>query len=128
MRPLGMKYEYTDIPEDLIEETEQWRENLVEAVCEQDDDLLERFFEDRESITVEEFMEVTRKAVIDLKIVPVFCGSAFKNKGIQRLLDAIVALLPSPLDVGAVTGQNPFIKKEEERNPDPARTLCSTGI
>ena len=111
---LGMKYVYTDIPEELIEETEQWRENLVEAVCEQDDDLLERFFEDRESITVEEFMEVTRKAVIDLKIVPVFCGAAFKNKGVQRLLDGIVALLPSPIDVGAVSGQNPFIKKEEE--------------
>ena len=81
---LGMKYEYCDIPEELVEETEHWRENLVEAVCEQDDDLLERFFEDRESITVEEFMEVTRKAVIDLKIVPVFCGAAFKNKGSIR--------------------------------------------
>ncbi len=115
---MGMKYEYTDIPEDLIEETETWRENLIEAVCEQDDELLERFFEDRESITVEEFMAVTRKAVIDLKIVPVLAGAAFKNKGIQRLLDAIVALLPSPLDIGGVTGENPFIKKEEDRMPD----------
>ncbi len=125
---LGMKYVYTDIPEELIEETEQWRENLVEAVCEQDDDLLERFFEDRESITVEEFMEVTRKAVIDLKIVPVFCGAAFKNKGVQRLLDGIVALLPSPIDVGAVSGQNPFIKKEEERNPDASEPLTALAF
>ena len=125
---MGMKYEYTDIPEDLIEETEQWRENLVEAVCEQDDDLLERFFDDRESITIEEFMEVTRKAVIDLKIVPVFCGAAFKNKGIQRLLDGIVALLPSPIDVGAVSGHNPFIKKEEDRNPDPAEPLTALAF
>ena len=124
----GMKYEYCDIPEELVEETELWRENLVEAVCEQDDDLLERFFEDRESITVEEFMQVTRKAVIDLKIVPVFCGAAFKNKGIQRLLDGIVALLPSPLDVGAVNGQNPFIKKEEERNPDPDEPLTALAF
>jgi elongation factor G len=116
---MGMKYEYTDIPEDLVEETEKWRENLVEAVCEQDDDLLERFFEDRAAITVEEFMEVTRKAVIDLKIVPVLAGAAFKNKGIQRLLDAVVALLPSPLEVGEVYGENPFIKKEEDRKPDP---------
>jgi len=115
---MGMKYEYIEIPEDLIEETEKWREKLVEAVCEQDDDLLERFFEDRESITVEEFMEVTRQAVLDLKIVPVLAGAAFKNKGIQRLLDAVVALLPNPLDVGAVTGENPFIKKEEDRMPD----------
>jgi elongation factor G len=125
---MGMKYVYTDIPEDLIEETEKWRENLVEAVCEQDDDLLERFFEDREAITVEEFMEVTRKAVIQLKIVPVFCGAAFKNKGIQRLLDGIVALLPSPLDVGAVYGQNPYIKKEEERNPDPSEPLTALAF
>jgi elongation factor G len=125
---MGMKYEYCDIPEDLIEETEQWRENLVEAVCEQDDDLLERFFEDRESITVEEFMEVTRKAVIDLKIVPVFAGAAFKNKGVQRLLDGIVALLPSPLDVGAVYGQNPFIKKDEDRNPDPSEPLTALAF
>jgi elongation factor G len=116
---MGMKYEYTEIPEDLVEETEKWRENLVEAVCEQDDDLLERFFEDRAAITVEEFMEVTRKAVIDLKIVPVLAGAAFKNKGIQRLLDAVVALLPSPLEVGDVYGENPFIKKEEDRKPDP---------
>jgi elongation factor G len=116
---MGMKYEYAEIPEDLVEETEKWREHLVEAVCEQDDDLLERFFEDRESITVEEFMAVTRKAVIDLKIVPVLAGAAFKNKGIQRLLDAIVALLPNPLEVGSVYGENPFIKKEEEREPDP---------
>ena len=125
---MGMKYVYTDIPEDLIEETENWRENLVEAVCEQDDDLLERFFEDRESITVEEFMKVIRKAVVDLKIVPVFCGAAFKNKGIQRLLDGIVALLPSPIDVGAVKGQNPFIKKEENRNPDPSEPLTALAF
>ena len=125
---MGMKYVYTDIPEDLIEETEHWRENLVEAVCEQDDDLLERFFEDRESITVDEFMAVIRKAVVDLKIVPVFCGAAFKNKGIQRLLDGIVALLPSPIDVGAVYGQNPFIKKEEERNPDPSEPLTALAF
>ncbi len=125
---LGMKYEYTEIPEDLVEETEKWRENLIEAVCEQDDDLLERFFEDRESITVEEFMEVTRKAVIDLKIVPVLAGAAFKNKGIQRLLDAIVALLPNPLEVGAVTGENPFIKKEEDRLPDPKEPFAALAF
>jgi elongation factor G len=125
---LGVKYEYTEIPEDLLEETETWRENLIEAVCEQDDDLLERFFEDRESITVEEFMEVTRKAVIELKIVPVLAGAAFKNKGIQRLLDAIVALLPSPLDVGAVTGENPYIKKEEDRMPDSSEPFAALAF
>ncbi len=125
---MGMKYEYTEIPEDLVEETEIWRENLIESVCEQDDDLLERFFEDRESITVEEFMEVTRKAVIDLKIVPVLAGAAFKNKGIQRLLDAIVALLPSPIDIGGVAGENPFIKKEEQRMPDSAEPFAALAF
>ncbi|MCF6243173.1 MAG: GTP-binding protein, partial [Bacteroidales bacterium] len=104
---MGTKYEYTDVPEDLKETVEEWREKLVEAVAESDDEFLERFFEDRESITVDEFMEVTRKAVIDMKIVPVLAGSAFKNKGVQRLLDAIVALLPSPLDVDAIEGINP---------------------
>jgi len=125
---MGMKYEYTEIPEDLLEETEKWRENLVEAVCEHDDDLLERFFDDRESITVEEFMEVTRQATIDLKIVPVLAGAAFKNKGIQRLLDAVVALLPNPLDVGAVTGENPYIKKEEDRMPDADESFAALAF
>ncbi len=96
---IGMRYEYIDIPEDMIELVEEWREKLIEAVCEQDDDLLERFFEDRASITVEEFMDHTRKAFINHRIVPVLCGAAFKNKGVQRLLDAICALLPSPLDI-----------------------------
>jgi elongation factor G len=125
---LGVKYEYIDIPEDLIEVTEEWREKLVESVCEQDDDLLERFFEDRDSISVEEFMAVTRKAVIDLKIVPVMCGAAFKNKGIQRLLDSIVALLPSPIDVGSVTGLNPFTNKEEDRQPDTGEPLTALAF
>ena len=125
---MDIKYEYRDIPEDLVDVTEEWREKLVEAVCEQDDDLLERFFEDRESITVEEFMGVIRKAVIDLKIVPVMCGAAFKNKGIQRLLDSIVSLLPSPLDVGPVTGLNPFINKEENRYPNSEEPLTALAF
>jgi elongation factor G len=90
-------YDYCDIPADMIEEVEEWREKLIESVCELDDDLLERFLEDRASITVEEFMEHTRNAVITQRIVPVLCGASFKNKGIQRLLDSICALLPSPL-------------------------------
>ncbi len=125
---LGTKYEYAEIPEDLVEETEEWREKLIEAVCESDDDLLERFFEDRESITVEEFMEATRKAVINRTIVPVMCGSAFKNKGIQRLLDAVVALLPSPIDVSAVQGINPNNNDEIERKPDSEEPLAALAF
>ncbi len=125
---LGMKYEYTDIPEDMIDIVEEWREKLVEAVCETDDDLLERYFEDRESITVDEFMEVTRKAVISQTIVPVMCGSAFKNKGVQRLLDAVTNLLPSPLDVGSITGINPKNDEEVSRNPDPSQPLSALAF
>ncbi len=115
---LGMKYEYVDIPEDMIDLVEEWREKLIEAVCYTDDDLLERFFEDRSSISVEEFMEHTRKAVISQQVVPVLCGASFKNKGIQRLLDAICSLMPSPLDIETVKGLNPYTDKEEERKAD----------
>ncbi len=125
---MGTKYEYIDIPEDLKETVEEWREKLVEAVAESDDEFLERFFEDRESITVDEFMEVTRKAVIDMKIVPVLAGSAFKNKGVQRLLDAIVALLPSPLDVDAIEGINPKNDENITRKPSEEEPLAALAF
>jgi elongation factor G len=125
---LGMRYEYCEIPEDMVDEVEEWREKLVEAVCETDDDLLERFFEDRTKITVEEFMEHTRNAVISRKIVPVLCGSAFKNKGVQRLLDAIVSLLPSPLDKGDIVGINPHNDKEAIRKVDPKEPLAALAF
>ncbi len=125
---LGVKYEYSEIPDDMVDTVEEWREKLVEAVCETDDDLLERFFEDRDSITVEEFMAVTRKAVINRTIVPVMCGSAFKNKGIQRLLDAITALLPSPIDIGAVNGINPKNDEKISRDPDPSQPLAALAF
>ena len=125
---IGMRYEYIDIPEDMIELVEEWREKLIEAVCEQDDDLLERFFEDRASITVEEFMAHTRKAFISHKIVPVLCGAAFKNKGVQRLLDAICALLPSPLDIEATEGINPDTDKTEFRKADENEPLAALAF
>lgn len=119
---MGMKYESGPIPEDLVETAEEWREKLVEAVAESDDELLDRFLEDRDSITVDEFMAATRKAVIDMKIVPVMCGSAFKNKGVQRLLDAVITLLPSPLDIDAiegtdVDGETPLTRKPSKDEP-----------
>jgi elongation factor G len=125
---IGMRYEYIDIPEDMVELVEEWREKLIEAVCEQDDDLLERFFEDRASITVEEFMAHTRKAFINHRIVPVLCGAAFKNKGIQRLLDAICALLPSPLDIAATEGINPDTDKTELRKADENEPLAALAF
>ncbi len=125
---MGVKYEYVDIPEDLKDTVEEWREKLVEAVAESDDEFLERFFEDRDSITVEEFMAVTRKAVIDMKIVPVLCGSAFKNKGVQRLLDAVAALLPSPLDIEAIDGYNPKNDEPISRNPSEDEPLSALAF
>ncbi len=115
---MGARYEYIDIPEDMLESVEEWRGKLIESVAELDDTLLERYFEDPESITVEEMRTVIRKATVDQVIVPVMCGSAFKNKGIQRLLDAVVAYLPSPLDIESVSGMNPRTEKEETRKPD----------
>ncbi|MBU0765649.1 MAG: elongation factor G [Bacteroidetes bacterium] len=124
----GTEFDYTEIPDDLRETTEEWREKLVETVVESDDELLERFFEDREAITVDEFLEATRKAVIKRKIVPVLCGSALKNKGVQALLDAISALLPCPLDVGAISGVNPHNNSPVTRNPDPNEPLAALAF
>jgi elongation factor G len=123
---LGVKYEYCEIPEDLIETVEEWREKLVEAVCVSDDDLLTKFLEDRDSISVKEFMAYARRATINMHIVPVLCGSAFKNKGIQRMLNAICDLLPSPVDVGAVKGIDPRTDKEITREPDDNEPM--TGL
>ena len=123
---MGMKYEYCEIPEDMIDEVEEWREKLVEAVCVSDDTLLNKFLEDRDSISVEEFMTYARRATINMDIVPVLCGSAFKNKGIQRMLDAICDLLPSPVDKGAVVGIDPKTEKEISRKPDIEEPL--TGL
>src|SRR5512133_948396 len=112
----------------MIDLVEEWREKLIEAVCYTDDDLLERFLEDRSSITVEEFMEHTRNAFINHKIVPVLCGAAFKNKGIQRLLDAICALLPSPLDIATTEGINPDTDKTEYRKADENAPLAALAF
>ena len=95
---MGMTFTEVPIPEDLVEEVEEWREKLVEAVAEYDDALLEKFFEDPDSITAEELIAAIRAATIDQKITPMMCGSAFKNKGVQTLLDAVCQLLPSPLE------------------------------
>ncbi len=114
----GMTYDTIPIPDDLKETVDEWRQKLVESVAEYDDELLEKFFEDPDSITKEEMMAAIRKAVIDMSMSPVLCGSAFKNKGVQSLLDAVCAYLPSPLDLPPVKGINPYTEKEEFRKPD----------
>jgi elongation factor G len=113
----GMTYEEVPIPDDLISDVNEWRQKLVESVAEYDDTLLEKFFDDPDSITAEEMMAAIRKAVIDMSFSPVLVGSAFKNKGVQALLDAVCEYLPSPVDLPPVVGMNPYTEKEEVRNP-----------
>ena len=115
---LGMTYEIVPIPEDLQATAEEWRQKLVESVASYDDALLEKFFDDPDSITKEEMIAAIRKAVIDLSFSPVLCGSAFKNKGVQALLDAVCSYLPSPVDLPAIQGINPANDQEETRRPD----------
>jgi len=115
---MGMTYRVIDIPEDLKDVVYEWRQKLIESVAEYDDDLLEKFFEDPDSITKDEMLEAIRKAVIDMSFSPVLCGSAFKNKGVQSVLDAVCAFLPSPLDLPPVEGINPDNDKSETRNAD----------
>ena len=125
---LGTSYYMEDIPDEYIDLTEEWRDKLIEAVCVSDDKLLDKFLEDREAISIEDFMEATRNATIRQEIVPVFCGASFKNKGIQRLLDGICALLPSPLDIEAVKGLDPDTEKEIERRADPEEPLAALAF
>ena len=112
-----VNYQITDIPEKYVDEANAWREKLVEAAAEYDETLMEKFFEDPDSISEEEVIAALRKATIDMAIVPACCGSSFKNKGVQFLLNAVMRYLPSPLDKGAVKGTNPNTGDEEVRQP-----------
>ena len=125
---MGTRYELTEIPEEFKADAEEWRGKLVESVAEHDDALMERYFEDPDSITKEEMLAVIRKAAINMTIVPVLCGSAFKNKGVQRLLDAVVAFLPSPVDIGNIKGVNPKNDQEVERKPDASEPLAALAF
>ena len=114
---MGATFDVVDIPEDMKNEVDEYRANLIEAVAEYDDALLEKFFEDPDSISEEEVHEALRKATQDMSIIPMICGSAFKNKGVQFLLDAVCRYLPSPLDKDAIVGTDPDKDIEIERKP-----------
>ncbi len=124
----GMTYQVVDIPEDLIDTVNEYREKLIEAVAEYDDTLMEKFFDDPDSITKEELQAAIRKATIDMKIVPILCGSAFKNKGVQTMLDAVMAYLPSPVDIEAITGTNPKTDLEEKRKPSSEEPFAALAF
>jgi len=114
----GMTYTEGEIPADLKEEAEELRAQLVEAVAEYDDQLMEKFFEDPNSISEDEIHEAVRKATIDLSIIPMLCGSSYKNKGVQKMLDCVIRYLPSPVDIEAIKGTNPDNGEEMFRKPD----------
>ena len=113
----GSTFDVVDIPEDMKDEVEKYRANLIEAVAEYDDNLLEKFFEDPESISEDEIHEALRKAAQDMSIIPMVCGSAFKNKGVQFLLDCVCRYLPSPIDKEAIVGTDPDNDSEILRKP-----------
>ena len=123
----GMSFEVTDIPEDLVDEANEWRNTLIEAVAESDDALMEKFFEDADSITEEEVLKAIRISTINMSINPIICGSAFKNKGVQTLLDYVMAFLPSPVDIEAIEGTSLDGDEKLYRRPtnsDPMAALA----
>ncbi|MDR6563345.1 MULTISPECIES: elongation factor G [unclassified Arcicella] len=123
----GMTFEVVPIPEDMIDEATEYREKLLEAVAEFDDTLMEKYFEDPESISEDEILAALRAATIAMKIVPMLCGSSFKNKGVQTMLDYVMALLPSPLDKDNIVGTDPRTDAEIIRKPstqDPFAALA----
>ena len=113
----GAEFEVTDIPAELADEAQEWRDKLVESAAEFDEALMEKFFEDPNSITEEELIAAIRKGTLAMECTPMLCGSSFKNKGVQTLLDYVCAFLPSPLDTPNIVGENPSTGEEEDRKP-----------
>lgn len=125
---MGMTFTEVPIPEDIQDEVTEYREAMIEAVAESKEELMEKFFEDPDSITQEEIEDAIRTATLNMSITPIMCGSAFKNKGVQTMLDAVMRYLPSPLDIGAVEGTNPDNEEEtltrEPKNSEPFSALA----
>ena len=114
---MGAEYDIEAIPADLADECDEWRNNLLEAAAEYDEALMEKYFDDPASITEEEIIAAIRKGTIEMKCTPMICGSSYKNKGVQPLLDYVCAFLPAPVDVEVVMGTNPNTEEEEGRKP-----------
>jgi elongation factor G len=124
----GMTFTEVEIPADIKDEVDSYRAKLIEAVAEYDEKLLEKFFEDENSITEDEIISALRAATIDMKIIPMMCGSSFKNKGVQTMLDGVMRYLPSPLDVEAIEGVNPENNQPEFRKPDAKEPFASLAF
>jgi len=124
----GMTFTEVPIPDDMLEEATEWREKLLEAVAEFDDTLMEKYFEDPTSITEDEILAALRAATISMKIVPMVCGSSFKNKGVQTMLDYVMAILPSPLDRESIIGTDPRTGNEISRQPSEKDPFCALAF
>ena len=126
---LGADYDVVDIPADLQAEASEWREKMLETLAECDDTLMEKFFDAPQTITEEEIRRAIRKGTLSMQINPMICGSSFKNKGVQTLLDAVCAYLPSPLDTEAITGTDPGDSdKVLVRHPNPDEPMCALAF
>jgi elongation factor G len=125
----GMTWDEIPMPEDMKESVEEWRGKLIEAAAEQDDSLMEKYFEDPESLSKDEIVQAIRKATIAMEITPLLCGSAFKNKGVQTMLDAVMQYLPSPYDVESIKGTDPDDESIVlERKPDPSEPFSGLAF
>ncbi len=114
---MGAEYSIEEIPADLVDEAQEWRDKMLETVAEYDETLMEKFFDDPSTITEDEILTALRAGTVKMEITPMLCGSSFKNKGVQTLLDYVCAFLPSPLDTPNVVGTNPQTGEEEDRKP-----------
>ncbi len=124
---LGAEYDTEDIPANMVEECKEWRNKMLEAASEYDETLMEKFFDNPSTITEEDIVVALRKGTISLQCVPMMCGSSFKNKGVQTMLDYVCAFLPSPMDTENIVGVNPNTEEEEDRKPteeDPTSALA----
>lgn len=115
---LGADYDIQEIPAELKDEAQEWRDKLLETAADLDDDVMAKYFDDPSAITEEEIIRAIRKGTVEMKVTPMLCGSSFKNKGVQTLLDYVCAFLPSPVDTPNVIGSNPDTGEEEDRKPD----------
>jgi len=126
---MGAEYEIDEIPADLKDEAEEWRTKMLDAIAEFDDELMEKYFDDPSTITVEEIKRAIRKGTLEMKIYPMICGSSFKNKGVQTMLDAVCAYLPSPLDTPEIVGHDIHdAEKLISRKPDEKEPLCALAF
>ena len=124
---MGAEYDVEEIPADLQDECDEWRNKLLEAAAEYDESIMEKYFDDPSSITEEEIIAAVRKGTVAMECTPMICGSSYKNKGVQHLLDYVCAFLPSPMDIENITGTNPDTEEEETRKPsesDPTAALA----